>query len=174
MILTVIYQGGTRFNITSSRHTVMTDQPIEDGGADAGMSPVELFVGSLAGCVGYFVARFCARHRIPADGLTIDAEWSMAEQPHRIGAVALRLRLPVDVTPAQQERLLRSRRVARSISRWPFRQRWRSRSRRASASPSRETKWADRRHGLGGFSARAMGCLLRARGGGPGRLLRNV
>lgn len=107
MNLTVTYQGGTRFNITSSRHTVMTDQPIEDGGTDAGMSPVELFVGSLAGCVGYFVARFCARHRIPADGLTIDAEWSMAEQPHRVGAVALRLWLPADVTAAQQERLLK-------------------------------------------------------------------
>ncbi len=107
MKLTVIYQGGTRFNLTSGRHSVVTDQPVEDGGEDAGMSPVELFVGSLAGCVGYFVARFCARHRIPADGLTIDAEWSMAEQPHRVGAVALRLRLPAEVTTAQQERLLK-------------------------------------------------------------------
>jgi uncharacterized OsmC-like protein len=107
MHLTVTYQGGTRFAITNSRHTVMTDQPIDDGGTDAGMSPVELFIGSLAGCVGYFVARFCARHRIPADGFAIDAEWSMAEHPHRVGAVALRLRLPADVTAEQRERLLK-------------------------------------------------------------------
>ncbi|MEW6246945.1 MAG: OsmC family protein [Nitrospirota bacterium] len=107
MKLTVTYQGGTRFNLTSGRHSVVTDQPVEDGGEDAGMSPVELFVGSLAGCVGYFVARFCARHRIPADGLTIDAEWSMAEQPHRVGAVALHLRLPAEVTAEQRERLLK-------------------------------------------------------------------
>jgi len=57
MKLTVAYDGGTRYDITSGRHRVVTDQPVEDGGQDAGMSPVELFVGSLAGCVGYFVGR---------------------------------------------------------------------------------------------------------------------
>ncbi|MER3424546.1 MAG: hypothetical protein C4293_16335 [Nitrospiraceae bacterium] len=71
------------------------------------MSPVELFVGSLAGCVGYFVARYCARHQISAEGFTIDVRWGMAEQPHRVGAVDLSLHLPADLTPLQQERLLK-------------------------------------------------------------------
>ncbi|GIW54894.1 MAG: hypothetical protein KatS3mg082_1298 [Nitrospiraceae bacterium] len=31
----------------------------------------------------------------------------MAEHPHRVGAVALRLRLPADVTAEQRERLLK-------------------------------------------------------------------
>jgi putative redox protein len=48
MTLTVAYHGGTRHDITSGKHRVVTDQPVEDGGQDAGMSPVELFVGSLA------------------------------------------------------------------------------------------------------------------------------
>jgi uncharacterized OsmC-like protein len=107
MKLTIAFQGGARFDITSRRHTIITDQPTEDGGADAGMSPVELFVGSLASCVGYFVGRYCARHKIPSEGLTIDAEWSMAEQPHRVGAVSLRINLPVSLEPAQRERLLK-------------------------------------------------------------------
>ena len=55
MTLTVGYHGGTRYDITSGKHRVVTDQLLEDGGQDAGMSPVELFVGSLASCVGYFV-----------------------------------------------------------------------------------------------------------------------
>ena len=46
MKLTAAYQSGTRFDITAGKHTVITDQPVEDGGSDAGMSPVELFVGS--------------------------------------------------------------------------------------------------------------------------------
>lgn len=107
MNLTVTYRGGTRFDVTSGGHTVTVDQPRDEGGADAGMSPVELFVGSLAACVGYFASRFCARHGIPAEGLAIDVEWSTAERPHRVGAVALRLRLPVAVTPEQEERLLK-------------------------------------------------------------------
>jgi putative redox protein len=107
MSLTVTYQGGVRFDITSRTHTLVTDQPVEDGGADAGMSPVELFVGSLGSCVAYFVARYCKRHEIPCEGFTIDVDWSYAEQPHRIGAIALNLHLPGDLTPEQKEKLLK-------------------------------------------------------------------
>jgi hypothetical protein len=60
MTLTVASRGGSRFDMLR-------------------MSPVALFVGSLAGCVGYFVARSCARHNIPCEGFAIVVEWSMAE-----------------------------------------------------------------------------------------------
>ncbi len=103
----VVYRGGVRFEITSGKHAIVTDQPVEDGGGDAGMSPVELFVGSLASCVGYFVARYCARHQIPCEGFTIEAGWTYAEQPHRVGSVELRLNLPSAVTPEQQDKLLK-------------------------------------------------------------------
>ncbi len=107
MNLTVVYKGSARYDVTSGTHTLVTDQPIEDGGSDAGMSPVELFVGSLASCVAYFVGRYCARHQIPCEGFTVDAEWSYAEQPHRVGAVELRVNLPSAVTPEQQDKLLK-------------------------------------------------------------------
>ncbi len=109
MNLTIAFRGATRLDIISQAHTVVTDQPTEDGGNDAGMSPVELFVGSLASCIGYFVGGYCARHQIPAEGFTIDVSWSMAEQPHRVGAVSLRVRLPADATLTleQHERLLK-------------------------------------------------------------------
>ncbi|HYM37297.1 MAG TPA: OsmC family protein [Nitrospiraceae bacterium] len=101
------FRGGTRFDIVSGAHRVATDQPVEDGGQDAGMSPVELFVGSLAGCVAYFVGRYCKRHQIPHDGFTVETEWTMAEQPHRVGAISLRLNLPAELTVEQRERLLK-------------------------------------------------------------------
>ncbi|MFM8551532.1 MAG: OsmC family protein [Nitrospiraceae bacterium] len=107
MSLTVTFKGGTKFDIVSGKHQVITDQPTDDGGTDEGMSPVELFIGSLAGCVGYFVARYCARHGIPSDGFTIETDWSMAEQPHRVGSVDMRLHLPATLTQPQQERLLK-------------------------------------------------------------------
>jgi len=107
MTMRIIYRGGVRFDVTSGKHTLVTDQPVEDGGADAGITPVELFVGSLASCVGYFVARYCARHHIPCEGFTIEAGWTFAEQPHRVGGVDLQLNLPVPLTPAQQQALLK-------------------------------------------------------------------
>lgn len=107
MNLTVSYRGGTKFHIHSNAHMVVTDQPREDGGTDAGMSPVELFIGSLAGCIAYFVARYCARHNIESEGLVLDVEYEMAEQPHRVGKVAVRIHVPASMNPSQEERLLR-------------------------------------------------------------------
>lgn len=107
MKLQVAYHGGTRFDIMSGKHRVVTDQPVGDGGHDAGMNPVELYVGSLASCVGYFVGRFCERHAIPREGLTVDAEWEMAEGPHRVGKIDLAIHLPHRLTPEQKERLLK-------------------------------------------------------------------
>jgi putative redox protein len=101
MKLTAAYRGGTRYDITSGAHRVVTDQPIEDGGQDAGMSPVELFVGSLA------VGRYCDRHQIPTKGLSVEAEWTMAEQPHRVGQVTLAIHLPHRVTAEHSDRLLK-------------------------------------------------------------------
>lgn len=107
MKLSVAYQGGTRYDILSDRHRVVTDQPVAEGGGDSGMTPVELFVGSLASCVGYFVGQFCARHDISCEGLKVEAEWTMAEGPHRVGQILLAIRLPHRVTPEQRERLLK-------------------------------------------------------------------
>jgi putative redox protein len=107
MTVRIVYRGNVRFDLTSGNHTVVTDQPVADGGGDAGMSPVELFVGSLASCVGYFVARYCARHQIPCEGFTIEAGWTFAEQPHRVGAVDLRVNVPAVLTPEQLDKLLK-------------------------------------------------------------------
>jgi len=107
MKLTAAYHGGTRYDITSGKHRVVTDQPVADGGQDAGMSAVELFVGSVASCVGYFVGQFCARHDIPRDGLSVDAEWTMAEGPHRVSRIDIAIHLPHRTTPEQKERLLK-------------------------------------------------------------------
>lgn len=107
MKLSVAYQGGTRYDILSDRHRVVTDQPTEDGGADAGMSPVELFVGSVASCVGYFVGQFCARHDISREGLKVEAEWTMAEAPHRVGYINLAIRLPHRIPSEMKDRLLK-------------------------------------------------------------------
>ncbi len=107
MKLSAAYHGGTRYDITSGRHRIVTDQPGEDGGQDAGMSPVELFVGSVASCVAYFVGQFCARHNISRDGLVVHADWDMAEGPHRVGRIGLAIHLSHRITAEQKDRLLK-------------------------------------------------------------------
>jgi uncharacterized OsmC-like protein len=107
MKLTTTYHSGTRYDIMSGKHRVITDQPVEDGGRDAGMSPVELFVGSVASCIAYFVGQFCGRHGISREGLSVDAEWTMAERPHRVGRIDIGIHLPHRITAEERERLLK-------------------------------------------------------------------
>ena len=107
MKLTATFHGGTRYDITSGKHRVVTDQPVEDGGQDTGMSPVELFVGSIASCVAYFAGQFCGRHGISREGLTVEAEWTMAEGPHRVGRIDIGIHLPHRISAEQKERLLK-------------------------------------------------------------------
>jgi putative redox protein len=107
MKLTATFHGGTRYDIVSGQHRIITDQSAEDGGRDAGMSPVELFVGSVASCVAYFVGQFCERHSISRDGLSVDAEWTMAEGPHRVGRIDIAIHLPHRIPGELKERLLK-------------------------------------------------------------------
>lgn len=107
MKLTATFHGGTRYDIVSGKHRVVTDQPAEDGGQDAGMNPVELFVGSVASCVAYFVGQFCGRHGISRDGLSVDAEWTMAEGPRRVGRIDIAIHLPHRIPGELKERLLK-------------------------------------------------------------------
>jgi uncharacterized OsmC-like protein len=44
---------------------------------------------------------------ISTKGLSVEAEWTMAEQPHRVGQITLAIHLPHRVTAEQSERLLK-------------------------------------------------------------------
>ena len=107
MKLTATFQSGMRYDVVSGAHRIVTDQALEDGGQDSGMSPVELFVGSIASCVAYFVGQFCVRHNISRNGLVVDAEWTTAERPHRVGRIDIGIHLPHRITTEQKERLLK-------------------------------------------------------------------
>ena len=71
------------------------------------MGPVELFVGAVASCVAYFVGQFCVRHHISRNGLSIEADWTMTEHPHRVGQIDISIHLPHRITAEQKERLLK-------------------------------------------------------------------
>ncbi len=91
----VRHEDGDRFTITVRGHDITIDQPLEDGGGDTGPTPSELFVASLAGCVGYFAERFLVRHDIPAAGLGVHATYAYAEDaPSRVSSIELQLAVP--------------------------------------------------------------------------------
>lgn len=103
--MTISWVGGVQLSAEIRNHRVLVDQPVEEGGQDQGITPVEMFVASLGTCIGYFAVRFCQRHKIPTAGLKIGMEWAYAEQPHRIGTIIAHVDLPGKLDPAMRDRL---------------------------------------------------------------------
>lgn len=104
----VRYGGGDSLEIEVRDHVVVTDQPVGDGGEDRGPTPTELFVASLASCMGFYAERFLRRNEIPADGLEIDVGFSMATQrPIRVSAIEVDVTLPRAVPEAMRKPLER-------------------------------------------------------------------
>ena len=93
-MITVTHESGDRLRIGVRGHEVIADQPVDDGGADAGPTPTELFVASLAACIAHYAQRFLRRHGLSTDGLRVSCDYSWAENPHRVGSIDLVVTAP--------------------------------------------------------------------------------
>ena len=92
--LTLKYEDSKRFTIESRGHKVTIDLPIKGEGTDKGMMPTELFVGSIAGCMGVYIVPFCQRHNIELKGTEIKVEYTTAKDPHRIDNISVNINIP--------------------------------------------------------------------------------
>ena len=92
MVIRVRSEGGDRYSVEVGGHALVVDQP--DTG-DAGPTPTDLFVASLAACTAHYAGRFFARHGIDADGFEVSCAFEMAgDRPARVRSIALNLELP--------------------------------------------------------------------------------
>ena len=71
MEISLIHTGGARFTAEARHHRVLLDQPAEDGATDQGMSPAELLLASLGGCVGQHVSQYLSLRGLSSEGLSI-------------------------------------------------------------------------------------------------------
>jgi uncharacterized OsmC-like protein len=105
--LSVTHQSTDRFELQVRGHRLVCDQPPADGGTDQGPTPTELFVASLAACVGFYARRFLARHHLEATGLRVEAAYTMsADRPARVTTITLRLLLPRPLAENRRRALL--------------------------------------------------------------------
>jgi putative redox protein len=86
MEVSAVYLGGTKFEIDARGHRVICDQPVDNGGADGGMSPPELLLASLATCAGYYAVQYLEARGLPTDGLHVKVTAQKAVQPARLAS----------------------------------------------------------------------------------------
>ena len=99
MELTVTSLGGDRHRITIRGHELIVDQPRDAGGEDAGPTPTDLFVASLASCVAHYARRGLGAG---GDGPKVRCVWRMSETPPwRVAAITIDVMLPPGTSDAR-------------------------------------------------------------------------
>jgi putative redox protein len=97
--------GGTFKHMVQVRdHELMTDEPLEDGGEDAGPSPQELLAASLASCTAVTMEMYAARKGWDIGPVEVDVDYLRSDRggPTKFELV---MRLADDVPEERVERL---------------------------------------------------------------------
>ena len=100
---------GPAFSIQVGAHRLLVDQPADAGGQDAGPTPTELFVASLAACTAHYAYAYLHHHGLPDTGIAVACgfEWS-AGPPARVATIELELRLPDGLPEERRAAVLRA------------------------------------------------------------------
>lgn len=108
-MMQITHLGGDRFAVRIRGHELVTDQPVDAGGDDAGPTPTELFVAGLAACVAFYAGRFLRRHVDASVPISVACSYDMsADRPARVTAVRLSLDVPATLPDDVRDGLLRA------------------------------------------------------------------
>jgi putative redox protein len=88
------FLGGCKFKVISGGHEILCDQPRDNGGEDAGMSPPEFLLASLASCAGYYASQYLKTRGLSSEGLEVRVTAEKAKQPARLGAFLIEVNVP--------------------------------------------------------------------------------
>ena len=92
--VTISFPGGVVVDANYKGHTVRTDQPAGAGGSDTAMSPFDLFLASIATCMGFYALRFCQERNLSTEGLRLTLDPIRDEATKRVAIVRIALDLP--------------------------------------------------------------------------------
>ena len=108
MEVTVKHLDRVKFSIQSRSHTIVCDQPEDNGGDDAGMTPPELLLASLGSCAAFYAAQYLKTRNLADTGVEVSVTAEKLKSPARLGDFHIRVVCPVALTEEQTEGLMRS------------------------------------------------------------------
>jgi len=104
----VEHLGDVQFEIWARGHKLVSDQPIDAGGYDEGMTPPELLLASLGSCAGYYAADYLKRQQLALVGTRVRVTAEKVSGPARLDNFRISVETPVALTVKQEEGLHRA------------------------------------------------------------------
>jgi len=99
MMIDVTFPGGQAVDAHVAGHTVHTDQRERHGGGGTGPAPFDLFLASIATCMGFYALRFCQQREIDTEGLRLRLETEREPETKMIHTVHVQVELPEGFPP---------------------------------------------------------------------------
>jgi putative redox protein len=77
----VEHLGSLQFQIKTRGHSIVSDQPFDQGGYDEGMTPPELLLASLGSCVGFYASQYLRKRKLSIEGTRVRVTCDQAKDP---------------------------------------------------------------------------------------------
>jgi len=107
MEITVEHLGSVQFQVKTRGHFVVSDQPVEQGGYDEGMTPPELLLASLGSCAGYYAAQYLRKHKLAIEGTRVRVTCDKEKEPApRLENFKIEVEAPVELSPEHRKGVL--------------------------------------------------------------------
>jgi putative redox protein len=106
---------GYRTAINIRQHTVIADELIQDGGTDAGPTPMEMLLGTAGACIAVTTRAYAQRKQWPLESVSVELEMvriKRDEYPNYTGdapyvhEIRERIHFEGPLTDEQKERLM--------------------------------------------------------------------
>jgi uncharacterized OsmC-like protein len=108
MEVTIRHLDRVKFSIQSRSHTIVCDQPADNGGDNAGMTPPELLLASLGSCAAFYAVQYLETRNLADKGVEVSVTAEKLKSPARLGDFHIRVVCPVPLSEEQTEGLMRS------------------------------------------------------------------
>jgi len=103
MEVLIEHLGGVQFEIKARQHTIVSDQPAENGGFDEGMTPPELLLASLGSCAGFYAAQYLKKNKLAPEGTLVRVTADKFKNPARIDNFRIELDVPGELSDKDRE-----------------------------------------------------------------------
>ena len=104
----VTFPGEKRVDAEYKGFLIKTDQPVYAGGKGTAPAPFDLFLGSIATCVGYYVLAFCQNRGYRTDQISVSMRMFKNDENRMIDKISLEIQLPAEFPDKYTKAIIKS------------------------------------------------------------------
>lgn len=100
--VSAVHKGDVKFEVEARGHKILSDQPVENGGNDEGMTPPEFLLASLASCAAYYAVAYLKKKNLSRPGVQVRVKAEKAGPPAHLGSFAIEVDIPGTLSDADR------------------------------------------------------------------------